>query len=481
MPSIDPAPVKIDFTKYFSIESKTRKRSQLKELRPYFDIPGMISFGVGIPHPSTWPVNGMTLSVPFAGKSVYVPGYENRSPEDMLPLTSYTEPKKGEDLFPDLTSELQYSSTYGTPHLLGWIKEHIKRVHNPPYDEWQNLSTAGNTDGTDAILRACFDRGDYLLVEEFAYPGLLSPAATLGINCLGVPLDKEGLIPEALDEILTNWDEKERGGPRPKMLLVVPTCSNPAGVTIPVHRKREIYSVCRKWDLLITEDDPYCFLQIRPNGAASPIVPSFLSLDTDGRVLRIDSFSKIVAPGSRLGWITGHKTIVEKIMNTRESATQCPSGFSIAAIAAILRVWGSHDGFENKYIPHVSEIYSKRCLMMIDLLKKHVPSEAIEIPEGSGGMFLWVRLKIESHPSFPKEDPDKISKKVFQSLIEEKVLMAPSEFFKAPSISSWSKEEEAKRSFVRISFSLPPQDEMEEGCKRMGRALAKEWNVNVNA
>ncbi|OWT38804.1 aromatic amino acid aminotransferase I [Cryptococcus neoformans] len=477
MPSINSTPVPVDFTKYFSKETTSRKRSQLKELRPYFEIPGMISFGVGIPHPSTWPVNGMTLSVPFAGKSVFVPGYNSRSPEDMLPLAPYQEPSKNESLRPDLTEELQYSSTYGTKHLLSWIKEHIERVHAPPYEDWINLLTAGNTDGVDAVMRACFDRGDYMLVEEFAYPGLLSPAATLGIKCLGVPLDSEGVDPSALDEILANWNETERGGPRPKMLVMVPTCSNPAGVTIPAHRKQEIYAICRKWDLLICEDDPYCFLQIRPNGADSPIVPSFLSLDTDGRVIRVDSFSKIVAPGSRLGFVTGHKVLVEKIMNTRESSTQCPSGFSIAAIAAILRAWGGHEGFERKYIPHISDIYSKRCRSIIDLLKKYVPPSTIEIPKPAGGMFLWVRLRIESHPSFPSQDPETISKQVFQAMIDEKVLMAPSEFFKAPSTSVWTPEQEAKRIFVRISFSLPPQDEMEEGAKRMGRALAREWGL----
>lgn len=74
---------------------------------------------------------------------------------------------KGDALNPDLTEELQYSSTYGTPHLLKWLKEHVKRVHAPKYDDWNVLCTAGNTDGTDAVMRACLDRGDHLLVEEF--------------------------------------------------------------------------------------------------------------------------------------------------------------------------------------------------------------------------------------------------------------------------------------------------------------------------
>ncbi|WVQ85764.1 hypothetical protein IAT38_007931 [Cryptococcus sp. DSM 104549] len=477
MPSIDPKPTPIDFTKYFSWESKNRKRSQLKALRPYFDIPGMISFGGGYPHASTWPVNGMALSIPFAGKSVFVPGYNNRTPEGMLPLAPYTEALKDEPLRPDLAEALQYSSTYGSQHLLDWIKEHIERLHAPKYEEWGNLLTAGNTDGVDAIMRALFDKGDYMLVEEFAYPGLMTSAESMGIKLLGVPLDSEGVNAVALDEMMAAWDEEKMGGPRPKMLVLVPTCSNPSGVTVPEHRKREIYAVCRKWELLIGEDDPYCFLQIRPNGADSPIVPSFLSMDTDGRVIRVDSFSKIVAPGSRLGFITAHKVLLEKLMNTREGATQSPSGFSVAAISAVLRGWGGHEGFEKEYLPHISEIYAKRCYSLISLLKKHVPAELIEIPEGSGGMFLWIRLKIETHPSFPAEDPEAISHKLFLAMVDEKVLTAPSAYFKAPSTQTLTKEEEAKNIFVRLSFSLPTPEDMEEGAIRMAKALKREWKL----
>ncbi|TYJ54193.1 hypothetical protein B9479_005119 [Cryptococcus floricola] len=478
MPSIDQQPIAIDYAKYFSHESQNRQRSQLKELKPYFEIPGMISFGGGIPNPSTWPVNGMTLSVPFANKSVFVPGYNNRSPEGMLPVAPYTESLKTEPLRPDLVAELQYGSTYGPKHLLEWIKGHIERIHAPPYADWDNLCTAGNTDGADAVMRSIFNKGDYVLVEEFGYPGLLSPAATIGLKTLGVPLDREGVNATALDEMMLTWDESR--GPRPKMLILVPTCSNPCGSTVPVHRKREIYAVCRKWDLLICEDDPYCFLQIRPNGADSPIVPSFLSLDTDGRVIRIDSFSKIVAPGSRLGFVTAHKVLLEKIMNSRESATQCPSGFSVAAISAILRAWGGHEGFEQEYLPHISQIYSKRCLTLLALLEKYAPDGTIELPAPSGGMFLWVRLKIENHPAFTSSSslaPEEISKQIFQSFISEKVLMAPSHFFKAPSDKVWTREEEAERIFVRLSFSLPEDEEMEEGVKRMARALKKEWGL----
>jgi aromatic amino acid aminotransferase I len=152
----------------------------------------------------------------------------------MLPLEEYTPLSKGDALNPDLTEELQYSSTYGTPHFLKWLKEHVQRVHAPKYDDWNILCTAGNTDGTDAVMRACLDRGDHLLVEEFgkypgrsglidlAYPGLLSPAMSLGFKPIGVPMDSEGVNAGALDKIMEEWDEVKQGGPRPKLIVLVP-------------------------------------------------------------------------------------------------------------------------------------------------------------------------------------------------------------------------------------------------------------------
>jgi aromatic amino acid aminotransferase I len=126
---------------------------------------------------------------------------------------------------------------------------------------------------------------------------------------------------------------------------------------------------------------------------------------------------------------------------------------------------------------HSPEIYAKRCLSIISFLITHVPSSTIEIPTPSGGMFLWLRLRIENHPSFPALHPEEISKQVFQALIKEKVIVAPSEYFKAPSLAVWSLEEEAKRIFVRVSFALPLEEEMEEGAKRLGRALNREWKL----
>lgn len=126
----------------------------------------------------------------------------------------------------------------------------------------------------------------------------------------------------------------------------------------------------------------------------------------------------------------------------------------------------------------MSETYSKRALLLVDLLNKYAPLSTIEIPKPSGGMFLWVRLRVESHPSFPVKTPQEISQQVFDSMIEEKVLAAPGHFFKAPSVTPTTAEDDAKKMFIRMSYALPPPEDMEEGVKRFSRALRKEWQVS---
>lgn len=284
-------------------------------------------------------------------------------------------------------------------------------------------------------------------------------------------------MPQELERILSEWDEGARDASRPKVLFVVPTCSNPTGVTYTPSRKKEIYALARKWDILIVEDDPYCFIQIRPNGLETPLVSSFLSIDEDGRVLRIDSFSKFVAPGSRCGWVTGPKALVTALLSKRETSSYAPSGFAVAAIGGVLEAWGGHEGMETVYLPHISDVYSKRALFMASKISNLVPSSIASVPEPTGGMFLWLQLNIKNHPSYSTLTPEEISDKVFHTLIEEKILVAPSIYFKVPGGPEWSKEEEANRIFMRLSFSYPSFEDIEEGVKRLAKGLKREWGT----
>ncbi len=112
---------------------------------------------------------------------------------------------------------------------------------------------------------------------------------------------------------------------------------------------------------------------------------------------------------------------------------------------------------------------------MIALFEKYLPQEVCEWPAGSGGMFLWVRLKVASHPQYSSMSLDAILDKIFQTLVDERVLVAPSNFFKSPGGPEWTKDEEAERLFLRLSFSLPGPEDMEEAVKRLGSGIRKEF------
>jgi aromatic amino acid aminotransferase I len=124
-----------------------------------------------------------------------------------------------------------------------------------------------------------------------------------------------------------------------------------------------------------------------------------------------------------------------------------------------------------------ADVYKERALHFIKSLQTHCPLSTIEIPTPSGGMFLWVRLKIESHPKINSLSPDEISQRVFDTFIQEKILTTPGRYFRSPRVEPMTREEEVGKTFIRLSYALPSFQELEEGAKRMGRALRQEWEL----
>jgi len=192
--------------------------------------------------------------------------------------------------------------------------------------------------------------GHYVITEEYTFSSAIETVAPLGRKMLGIKMDAEGMLPDDLDHILSTWDESARRAPKPYLVYTVPTGQNPTASTQSSERRRQIYAVAEKHDLFILEDEPYYFLQMEPfvsgetHAISSPfkpapipefltnLAPSYLSLDTSGRVLRLDSFSKIVAPGSRCGWVTGSSQIIERFMRHNEVSAQNPAGFAMVAL-----------------------------------------------------------------------------------------------------------------------------------------------------
>lgn len=246
--------------------------------------------------------------------------------------------------------------------------------------------------------------GEYLLVEQHTYTTVFETGLPLGFKFAQVLMDKDGLLPDDLDLVLSTWDESDRGGKKPRLLYTIPTGQNPTGITQPLSRRREIYRIAQKHELFIIEDDPYYFIQLpvyRPGESATAttasvtsvekyietLIPSYLRLDTDGRVLRMDSFSKIVAPGARMGWVTASEQVIERMIRAHEVSVQNPSGFSQIAIFKLLHDSWGHLGFV-RWLAHLRGEYTKRRNSLLEACDAFLPREIVRWVPPTGGFFV---------------------------------------------------------------------------------------------
>lgn len=301
----------------------------------------------------------------------------------------------------DLSTALNYGQANGSAQMTRFVTEHVELVGAPPYADWRTCLTVGSTGALEQALRLLCDgaRRDALLTEEYSFSTALETAAPLGLAVAGVPMDGEGLIPERMDEILAGWDPARRGGARkPHVLYTVPSGQNPTGATQGEGRRRALYDVCRRHDVFIIEDEPYYYLQMPAPGAPLPasvdefldgLVPSLLSMDVDGRVLRMDSFSKVVVPGSRLGWVTASEQIIERFIRHAEVANQGPSGFSQVILHKLLDERWGHEGYL-RWLMNLRGEYTKRRDVMVAACERFLPKDVISWNPPRAGMFVSI-------------------------------------------------------------------------------------------
>ena len=284
------------------------------------------------------------------------------------------------------------------------------------------------------------EKDDPVLCESYTYSGSLSTLNPLECKLVGVDTDAHGLIPSALQKRLADLKHSPR---KPKVLYTIPTGSNPTGGSMSLERKREVYRLAQEHNLIILEDDPYYYLQFGPRSQ------SLLSMDTDGRVLRFDSFSKIISSGLRLGWATGPAPLIERLNLHMQATSLHPSGISQVVLLAILENL-KHDGFLT-HTGSVSAFYKKRMEAFQAAAQKHLTGLA-EWNTPSAGMFCWIKLLgIEDSFSLIQE-----------KAVKEKVLLVPGSSFAADG---------QKSPFVRASFSTATPQQMDEALRRLATLL----------
>jgi len=308
------------------------------------------------------------------------------------------------------------------------------------------------------VYRMFLERGDYVISEEYTFATAVETSHPMGCNFVGVKMDEQGMIADALDELLENWDVEARGARKPFLLYTVPSGQNPTGATQGPERRRQIYKVAQRHDLIIIEDEPYFFLQMNKYGVPAPplpktheefiksLIPSLLSMDVDGRVVRLDSFSKVLAPGSRCGWIVAPTQICERIQRHGEVSTQHPSGFTQVILHRLLdEEWG-HGGYLDWLVSLRLEYSSRRDVLM-KACDEFLPKSVASWTPPNAGMFHWVNLDVSKHPEFGKKSVKSIEEEMFKAAIAQGVLVTPGSYFLA------EQDKEPEKMFFRTTYA----------------------------
>ncbi|CDK27600.1 unnamed protein product [Kuraishia capsulata CBS 1993] len=314
----------------------------------------------------------------------------------------FSEPKSAARLHLDddfVRDAWQYGPGSGFGELLDFVTEVTREIHTPAASDWATVLDCGTTDGLSKIFHAFIDRGDCVLCEEFTYTPVLSSLACVGGMTVPVPMDASGIDPDDLRHLLANWTTLRPGYRFPKMLYTIPSGQNPTGVTQSFYRRAEVYDVCREFDLLIVEDDPYCYLVLEDfetvDEYKQKVPKSYLALDTDGRVLRCESFSKIFSPGIRLGYIVGTREFIETLKLYSNAINGPPSGVSQMVLRSTLEAWGWAPGYY-EWLMQISREYRRRLDCAIAFLEKSKLFQMgkIKFSRPSNGMFLKIDIAV---------------------------------------------------------------------------------------
>lgn len=327
---------------------------------------------------------------------------------------------------------LQYSGGAGLPEAREAVCE-LMALEGMTADPAAVVVTVGGQQALDVLARVLLDPGDLVAVEGPTYVGALSAFSAYEPEYVTIPLDDDGMDPEALAGVLS-------GPRRPKFLYTVPNYSNPAGVMMSYERRQRVVEMCRAAGVLIVEDNPYGMLRFE--GEA---VPNLYSLDSEN-VVYIGTVSKVFAPGLRLGWVTAPAGLLRRVLVAKEGADLCTSSFSQLVTAEYLR----SDRFRPNLEAFVALYRGRRDVML----------EAVEewLPEGSswthphGGFYVWATL------------PEGMDTKVLlPEAVEHGVAYVPG--------TAFYPGDERGRNQMRLSFCYPTEDRIREGVRRLGGVL----------
>lgn len=335
----------------------TMNPSAIREILKVTERPGILNFAGGLPSPETFPVEAMRA----ACASVLAEGSVVAKPS------------------------LQYASSEGLPELRQWVSAELGK-QGATVSPDQVLITTGSQQGLDLIAKVLIDKDSRLLVESPTYLGALQAFTPMQPAVDSIDSDSGGVCPSALREALQK-DE------RPRFIYLLPNFQNPTGRTMDEARREAVIAVCREHGLPVVEDNPYGELWFD----APPPKP-LLARWPEG-VVYLGSFSKILAPGLRLGYIVAPPALYPKLLQAKQAADLHTPGFNQRVVAEVIK-----DGFLDQHVPTIRARYHAQRDAMLAALARELGPTGAEWTQPVGGMFVWVRLaeRLNAQALLPK-------------------------------------------------------------------------------
>ena len=378
--------------------------SAIREILKVTERPGILNFAGGLPSPETFPIEAMRA----ACASVLAEGSAVAKPS------------------------LQYASSEGLPELRAWVASELGK-QGATVSPDQVLITTGSQQGLDLIAKVLIDKDSRLLVESPTYLGALQAFTPMQPAVESIESDSGGVCPSALREALQK-------GERPRFIYLLPNFQNPTGRTMDEARREAVIAVCREHGLPVVEDNPYGELWFD----APPPKP-LLARWPEG-VVYLGSFSKILAPGLRLGYIVAPPALYPKLLQAKQAADLHTPGFNQRVVAEVIK-----DGFLDQHVPTIRARYHAQRDAMLAALARELGPTGAEWTQPVGGMFVWVRL------------PERLNA---QALLP-KAVDAGMAF--VPGAPFYAGEPDARA--LRLSFVTSTPEQIDKGMAALGRVV----------
>ena len=384
--------------------------SAIRELFKLLGKPGIISFAGGFPDAAMFDVEGIRKASQVA-------------------------------LSEQAGEALQYGATEGHQSLREEIARHMSSKGVTDLKPTDLIITTGSQQALDLIGKTLLEDGDVALVESPTFLATIQCFRLYGPRVMGVPIDADGVRLDLLEEMIVRH--------RPKLIYIIPNFGNPSGVLLSLQRRLQLLQLVARHRVLLVEDDPYGELYF-----STPPPPSLLALSAQvpgsrDHLLYCGSLSKVLSPGLRIGWLIGPPDLLQR-------ASMCKQ-FSDAHTSTFAQVTAAHylkSGYLPANLERVRRVYSERASAMGAALQREL-AEAFSFTQPQGGLFIWGRL---TGAGGRGNDAQKFA----HAAITHQVALVPGHPFFA---------DQADRSSLRLSFATSNTERIEEGVKRLGRAL----------